>query len=172
MAFYKHIQFKYITNELLLPNSVLTYINKFYINNPNNKYNNLSPIMCQFKSIGNLLTTLDNKDKINKQIFNISETITLQNRIDHQNITNQLYYRNISTIPDTMIISRIWFKYTPVYCNLDFISIYELANNIDNPKYRINMTKYWSIINNNTVYPDFNTNLDKQQFLKQLQELY
>lgn len=183
MAFYKHIQFKHISNELLLPNTLLSYINKYYINYPNNirnpnysKYNNLTPIMYKFNSLGNLLTTLDNKDTTNKQISNITNTITLINQFDHRNITNQIYYRNISTIPDTMIIGRIWFNYNQGYCHLEFISIYEQTNNIDNPECRKNMMKYWSVINNNKVYPDFNSNMDmdknKQLFLKHLQELY
>lgn len=183
IAFYKHIQFKHISNELLLPNTLLSYINKFYINHPNNilytsKYNNLTPIIYKFSSLGNLLSTLDNKDNIKKQISKITNTITLKNQFDHHNITNQIYYRNISTFPDTMIIIRIWFNYNPGYCHLEFISIYEQANNIDNPECRKNMMKYWSIINNNTVCPYFNQNMDmdmdknNQVFIKQLQELY
>ena len=70
-----------------------------------------------------------------------------------------------------IILSRFWFKYTHVHEQIEFISIYELANNINKPQYWKQMNKYYRIINDNKVYPNFNDN-DTKTFLTNIQNLY
>ena len=70
-----------------------------------------------------------------------------------------------------MIIGRFWFKYFQYHERINFISIYEITDNIINPKNYKEMNKYWRAINNNKVYPRFNPNTNNQ-FILQLQDLY
>ena len=145
-----------------------------YINNniqDDRKYNNFTPHIYIFSSYDRLLESLDTHNKLKLKLELLDETITMPNKIRISDIKNQIYCRDISTNSDTIILSRMWFIYKPVYEQLEFISIYELANNIKKPQYWKQMNKYYRIINDNKVYPNFNAN-DTTTFLNNIQNLY
>jgi hypothetical protein len=186
---YKHIPFKYITNKIILPKSLISYVNTNYIDPPHNKHNNYVPIIYTFPSLtifranlgiipdanSNQNTTLPNKPDTNASLiyYKKPEKYTIDTILSNQfdTINNVIYCRNIQNSIDTMILGRIWFKYIQEYNKINFVSIYECVNNIDNPNHYREMSKYWRKINNNKIYPDFESNTTNM-FLSELQELY
>ena len=177
---FKNIPFKHISNEIILPNTLIPNISKWYINRDNQddrKYNNFSPHIYIFSSYNRLLESLDthNKLKSQSQMELLYETIAMPNKNKISDIKNQIYYRDISSgsaIYDTpIILSRYWFKYTPVNKQIEFISIYELANNIAKKQYYYQMNRYYKTINDNKVYPNFDAT-DTKTFITNIQNLY
>ena len=177
---FKNIPFKHISNEIIFPNTLIPYISKWYINRDNQddrKYNNFSPHIYIFSSYNRLLESLDthNKLKSQSQMELLYETIAMPNKNKISDIKNQIYYRDISSgsAIDNMpiILSRFWFKYTPVNKQIEFISIYELANNIAKKQYYYQMNRYYKTINDNKVYPNFDAT-DTKTFITNIQNLY
>ena len=179
---FKHIPFKHISNEIIFPKGLISKISKLYINHnkqDDRKYNNFTPHIYIFSSYDRLLESLDTRNKLSSQLEFVNETITIPNKIIIGDIKNQIYCRDISSKSESestidnmpIILSRFWFKYTHVHEQIEFISIYELANNINKPQYWKQMNKYYRIINDNKVYPNFNDN-DTKTFLTNIQNLY
>jgi len=175
---FKHIPFKHISNEIIFPNSLIPNIRNWYINYNNQyerKYNNFTPHIYIFPSYDRLLESLDTHNKLKTQLELLDETINMPNKIRISDIKNQIYCRDISSesandnIP--IILGRFWFKYTPVHEQIEFISIYELANNIKKTQYWKQMNKYYRIINDNKVYPNFDAT-DTKPFITNIQNLY
>ena len=158
MATFRNIPFKHLSNNLLLPGTLLPYISKSYINHRYPKYNNFTPMIYKFSTFNGLLQSLDNG-------------ATLREKLDMLQVTdagNSIYFRDISdNASDRIALLRVWFNYTPLYKQLEFISIYELSNSIDN----MSMSKYYSTINNNKVYPDFDP-ANTSVFITNIQNLF
>lgn len=183
---YKHIPFKSITNKLLLnkvilPTNILPYIEDQYFNNhyiDYRKNNNYSPILYTFPNFNELIRSSaiinNNKKTISPQLgihFQQDYNLILPKGVNK--IQNQIYYRNISNSHNTMILGRFWFKYIQSDGNINFVSIYEITDNIQNVKDK-NMNKYWRAINTNKVFPKFDKHNENDitTFIKNIQDLY
>lgn len=158
---YRAIPFKHVANGMkLLPNTVLPYINKWYINNPHSqRCSNFTPIIFVYPTFTAMIESHSLKRKQEAHVNSINNTV---------------YFRNISTPTPPYsqnFLLRVWFQYRPREKHLDFISIYELTNDIDSRLHYKHMSRYYSTINDNKLYPDFNPE-NLNTFITDLQKLF
>jgi hypothetical protein len=147
------------------------HTSKTYINSTlfDKKYNNFTPIIYCFRNVANIHKEFYNPNELADMLCN-KNNLEYVNKIN--SVTNYIYHRDISSYSpidiEKIIIGRYLFRYKASCIN--FMSVYELADKINTPI----MRKYYQCINNNHVYPIFESGSDNScaRIPEKLQQLF